>query len=218
MAFFRYPASAGQREAFIRMGRHPQELRGVGGLKFYKLMGTGGKKGFGLWPDWSTYALLVGWEDLDQGRRQWEEHPVFDSFRVGAAEETVYWLRPFFGRGSWGGSAVFSYSPEKPSSQVAVLTRARIKPYLAPLFWSRVGRVSRGLDECPGLMFAKGVGTLPAIEQATFSVWKDEASVMAYAYGKTAHKPVIKDTRRLKWYSEELFARFECLDIRQKTW
>ena len=217
MAFFRYSESAARKEAFIRMGRHPENLNAVKGLRFYKLMGTGGQDGFGLWPDWSTYALLVGWDDLDQARQQWNEHPVFDAFRSGASEETVHWLRPFFGHGSWGGSPVFYYSPERPIERIAVLTRARIKPYLAPLFWSRVGKVSRGLSDCPGLIFAKGVGTLPAIEQATFSVWKDEAAVLAYAYGKTEHKPVVKATRKIGWYSEELFARFECLEIEKKV-
>ena len=32
------------------------------GLSFFKLLGTGSGKGFSLYPDFSTYAILCVWE------------------------------------------------------------------------------------------------------------------------------------------------------------
>ena len=44
------------------------EFRQVPGLKFHKLMGSGGKGGFGLWPNWNVFALLGVWENIDAYR------------------------------------------------------------------------------------------------------------------------------------------------------
>ena len=35
------------------------------GLQFYKLMGSGKQDGFNPFPDWSTYSLLMTWENED---------------------------------------------------------------------------------------------------------------------------------------------------------
>ena len=38
------------------------DLSQVGGVSFYRLMGSGKGKGFNPLPDWSTYSLLQVWE------------------------------------------------------------------------------------------------------------------------------------------------------------
>ena len=39
------------------MGTYKKYLKNVKGLKFYRLLGTGGKTGFGLYPDFKTYCF-----------------------------------------------------------------------------------------------------------------------------------------------------------------
>ena len=43
--------------AFAQMGLIPSKLQQKSGLRFFKLMGTGGGIGFSLWPDFGTYAF-----------------------------------------------------------------------------------------------------------------------------------------------------------------
>jgi hypothetical protein len=45
--------------------------------------------------------------------------------------------------------------------------------------------------------------------QATFSVWSSADAMFDYAYSNPKHAEMVKKTRELNWYSEELFARFE---------
>ena len=49
--------------AFSQMGLPKKFLKNARGLKFYKLLGTGGKTGFGLYPDFKTYCLLSVWDN-----------------------------------------------------------------------------------------------------------------------------------------------------------
>jgi hypothetical protein len=97
---------------------------------------------------------------------------------------------------------------------VAVLTRASIRLLKARRFWSYAGPGAaplRALAEAPGVRVAIGLGELPVVRQATFSIWESEQAVQDYAYRDARHREVIQLTRREDWYSEELFARFRIL-------
>lgn len=211
LSFFRYADRRSRWEAFVRMGQPPQGGSAIEGLRLVKPLGTGGGAGFSLWPDWSTYALLLGWAAEADARSAMESSAFIEAYRSGAAEERVFCLEPFLGHGCWDGSPVFEYSGRSPAGRVAVLTRARIKNVWAPVFWTRVGSVSKRLQGMEGLHFAKGVGSLPAIEQATFSVWESQDPLKRFAYAGKAHSAVVRTTRKTGWYSEELFARFSVL-------
>ena len=91
----------------------------------------------------------------------------------------------------------------------AVITRATIKPMLAYQFWRNVPSVSKSMDKYEELIFSKGIGEFPLLMQATFSLWSDADSMMNYAYSNPKHAEMVKKTRELDWYSEELFARFQ---------
>ena len=43
---------------------------------------------------------------------------------------------------------------------------------------------------------------------STFSIWKTQKEMMDYAYQNPKHREVVKLTRQLNWYKEEMFARF----------
>ena len=59
-----------------------------------------------------------------------------------------------------------------------------------------------------GLSFSKGFGEWPIFILATFSVWDSLEHMKAYAYENPSHAAMVKKTRELNWYKEELFSRF----------
>ena len=115
--------------------------------------------------------------------------------------------------GLWNGANPFDYQAQNPANAgpVAVLTRASIRLRRAPRFWRYVEPTSRALATAPGVQLAIGLGELPLVRQATFSVWESAEAMQQYAYRDARHREVIQLTRREGWYSEELFARFRVL-------
>ena len=49
--------------AFKQMGLHKNYFENIDGLIFYKMLGTGSSPGFSMYPDFSTYALLLIWDN-----------------------------------------------------------------------------------------------------------------------------------------------------------
>ena len=62
-----------------------------------------------------------------------------------------------------------------------------------------------------GFIISYGVGEIPWIKQATFSIWESKAAMKNFAYGMKEHAEVIQKTRQQKWYSEDMFTRFKVL-------
>ena len=56
-----------------------------------------------------------------------------------------------------------------------------------------------------------GIGELPLVEQATFSVWSNAEALEGFAYRSPNHAKRIRETHRYGWYSEEQFTRFAVL-------
>lgn len=186
------------------------------GLRFWKLLGSGRDRGFSLRPDLSRYGLLGVWEHPDAAQRFIAESRLMRAYRRHAYETWTVWLRPMRTNGAWDGADPFATSGDKTSrtvksarGPVAVLTRASIRPAAVRSFWSHVGPTSRSLATAEGLLVATGIGEFPVLRQATFSLWRDDASVKRFAYAHAPHRDVIALTRSERWYAEELFARFE---------
>ena len=70
---------------------------------------------------------------------------------------------------------------------------------------------SAALALAVGVRAAIGLGELPVVRQATFSVWESAEAMRQFAYRDARHREVIQLTHREKWYAEELFARFRVL-------
>ena len=49
--------------AFKQMGLYKTHFNNIDGLNFYKMLGTGSSPGFSMYPDFSTYAILLTWEN-----------------------------------------------------------------------------------------------------------------------------------------------------------
>ena len=64
-----------------------------------------------------------------------------------------------------------------------------------------------------GLISSLGIGEMPLIKQATFSIWENKAAIKAFAYQLKEHQEVIRKTRAEKWYSEDMFVRFKILEV-----
>jgi heme-degrading monooxygenase HmoA len=195
--------------AFAQMAFARPRLRRVAGLRFWKLLGSGHGSGFSLRPNWSRYALLAVWENLDALEKFFATSALMRAYRQHAEEIWTVRLLPIEARGAWSGVNPFSqFVPAPNEGPIAILTRATIRLSRLRAFWSAVPAASHALDHAAGLMASIGIGEAPFIRQATFSLWRSVDDVQAFAYRTQAHREAMRRTRAENWYREELFARF----------
>ena len=208
-------------QGFRNMGLVPPLWRDTPSLTFYKMLGSGGGDGFSLWPNWGQYYSLTTWdtpEAADQYLKEGSLHPAIKRLRRHQSSEWSLILRPYKAHGAWDHQSPFRVNkrigrPGK-SEPIVILTRARIRARKLMSFWRDVPQVSRSMHGIEGNLLAVGIGELPLIQQATISLWESEAAMRSFAYTGAAHRDVIKRTREMQWYSEELFARFQVIDRR----
>lgn len=191
----------------MRLGLHA--LSEVDGLSFLKLLGSGAKNGFSARPNFGTYVLLCVWESESFAQEFFENNPFLRAYRERSTEHFTVYLYSSAAHGHWDGDQPFlsctSIAADQP---VVVVTRARIRLIKLWSFWSKVGKVGDSLKGAKGLLMSIGVGEWPLIQQATISIWSTQAEMLDYAYKSSKHREVIRLTRALKWYKEEMFARF----------
>lgn len=187
-----------------------------GRISFYKLFGTGRNGGFDKRPNWKQWALLmVHTNHPDYSGRWYLGWFINGWLRFWNAEVYTIWLEPLESHGVWDGKIPFARNAEagSVSESIVVLTRATIRLNRLNRFWMHVDEVARQMQQAPGLVVSLGIGEIPYIKQATLSVWKDAASMKAFAYQTPAHLEVIRKTRSENWYREELFARFRIIQV-----
>jgi hypothetical protein len=180
----------------------------VDGLQFFKLLGSGGKRGFSILPNFNTYAFLGVWDNETKAHAFFQNSDVFNRFSKHAAEHWTVFMYNVKAHGAWSGINPFSNFKKYNGGIMAVITRATIKPKFVAKFWRYVPQVSDNIYDHDGLLFSIGIGEYPLFMQATFSIWKDQQNMRAYAYKSQLHREVIKKTRELGWYQEELFSNF----------
>ncbi len=201
------------------MGTSVRPLQQVQGLRFFKLLGSGQGKGFSIKPNFRRYGLLCTWDNEEAADAFLDSSPVLETYLRHTDEIWTIKLLPYQAHGRWDGQEPFA--PVLPdnytSGPVAVLTRASLNWRALPSFWRYVPRTSKALDAAEGLACSIGLGELPFIRQATFSVWESGEAMKAYAYKNPLHQEVMRRTREENWYKEELFARFKPVGS-QGTW
>jgi hypothetical protein len=190
-------------------------LATAGKLRFWKLLGCGRNGSFDIVPDLRQWAVLLVWDEsvathanpLPAFMRGW--------WRLFGCERCTISLQPVEAHGSWDGQHCFGELPRQAAGDgmVAVLTRASIRAGKLRRFWTHVASAAAPLTAAPGFISSVGIGEIPWIRQATFSIWENRESMKAYAYGSAAHTDVIRKTREEGWYSEEMFARFAILGV-----
>ena len=122
-------------------------------------------------------------------------------------------MDPIEGHGLWDKKQPFGDLPKHADFEgpIGVLTRATIRLSKLRAFWGNVAGVANRMNNCKGLHTSFGIGELPFIKQATFSVWESKEAMKDFAYRMKEHNEVIQKTRKENWYSEELFVRFKLL-------
>jgi heme-degrading monooxygenase HmoA len=215
LSFFNYSSSANKWWAFKQMRLSYFHLKNTKGLKFHKQLGSGGNNGFSMWPDWAVYAQLMVWENKKDFDNYLKNHPYFHENENRSEKYMHIALKPIQLKGTWNGLQPFVLGDNKLSSKgfMAVITRASIRRNKMLSFWRYVPSVSRHIEKQKSLIFAKGVGEWPLIEQATFSIWDEKAAMQDFAYQQKEHKKVVQKTREKDWYKEEMFVRFQVVDF-----
>ncbi len=185
-------------------------------------MGSGKNGTFDKSPDWQQWAILTVQDDFNA---QLESLEAADAVQKFAGSFIAGWLSFFKcetytilmeaieSHGFWDGKKAFGALPAKSPYEgaVAILTRATIRLNKLSYFWENVAPVANEMRVAKGFLFSAGVGEIPWIKQATFSVWKTKEDMKAFAYGMQVHTEVIKKTRQQNWYSEDMFTRFRIL-------
>lgn len=193
-------------------------LKKTPGLKFYKLLGTGAGAGFSLFPDFSTYSILCVWDDSKSANDfiNNSEHSIKISKK--AFSRNDYFLKPIKSHGKWDGINPFNVNDSKfdKNKSVAIITRATLNFTKLIEFWNSVPKASNAIKNAKGVLWFKGIGELPFIQQATFSIWENLESVTNFAYKDLNHSDIVKKTKKRKWYKEDLFSRFVIIDKKTK--
>lgn len=189
-------------------------------VSFYKLMGSGKNGTFDIHPDFNQWALMVFFEeeeaakaDLNRLSRDILGKFIFHWWKIFKVDVKAFLLEPYTGHGTWDGKNLLDPSikiPE-PIGKIAVLTRATIRLSKLKSFWSSVPMAAEGLEKNKGFLYSIGIGEVPFIKQATFSIWESVDDMKAFAYKKVAHQDIIRRTRKESWYSEEMFLRFKVI-------
>lgn len=169
-------------------------------------MGCGKNGSFDKVPDLQQWAVLIV-SDKEPVPFGWFMRTWYKLFNC---EIYTMELTPIEGFGKWDGRAVFGELPRNSGydNKIAVLTRASIRLSKLKYFWEHVAPVSNQMRQAPGFIFSAGIGEIPWIKQATFSVWESKEAMKNFAYKNLDHAEVIKKTRKQNWYSEDMFTRF----------
>ena len=175
-------------------------------------MGSGKNGTFDIKPDFHQWALLYTMAEP-------EAHaPLFIQryLKFFGCDIKQIIMQPLEGHGLWDGKKVFGEFLKQNSydGPVAVLTRATIRINRLKNFWQNVDAVADKMTTSQGFILSYGIGEIPWIKQATFSIWENKESMKAFAYNMQQHIEVIKKTRQEKWYAEELFVRFKILAVK----
>ncbi len=195
---------------------------------FWKLMGCGRNGTFDKTPDWRQWAVL---EVRSLESEVWSEKDNHNSSlltpvpRLQSPDFLLLWwklfncekwtleLEPIEGHGTWDGKQCFGTLAKQTGYEgmIGILTRATIRLNKLNSFWRNVDAVAQQMAGANGFITSLGIGEVPFIKQATFSIWESREQMKQFAYQMQEHAEVIRKTRKENWYSEEMFVRFKII-------
>lgn len=186
-------------------------------ISFWKLLGCGKNGSFNIKPDWRQWGILTvcneqwaGEENAFSVTKQLSPF-IAKYLKFFRCEIFTIILQPIEGHGEWDGKKPFGELPKQTNYDgvVCVLTRATIRLNRLRNFWKHTSAVAAQMANAPGFMASVGIGEIPFLKQATFSIWQSKELMKQFAYGMLQHTEVIRKTRNEKWYSEDMFVRFK---------
>ena len=184
------------------------------GQEFFKLLGTGSKNGFSVFPDFSNYAMISSWKDDSDRKAFLEKNKIMTTILSKCHERIEIKIDPYEFKGSWNQHNPFNIDSSYKGKKILILTRARVRFQKILEFLINTSTASKSIKNHSGALYYKGVGELPIIEQSTISIWESEEKMKLYAYNNSDHMKIIMKARKRRWYSEELFVRFNILHIK----
>ena len=209
ISFFKFSSLHNKIWAFVMMLLAHKDLYKVKGLSFYRLMGSGKDEGFNPLPDWSVYSLIQVWESEEVANEFFNRSKLVKKYKNHTKEMYTLYMKNIASVGTWIDKTPFEKVIDlDPNQPIAIITRATIKLSWLLRFWKYVPTSQEPLKGNKGLIYTKGIGEVPVVQMATFSLWKNFNAVKEYAYKSKQHKEAIRKTRKNNWYKEELFSRF----------
>lgn len=195
-------------------------LLGTPGLRFAKVLGSGRNGGFRPSPSLTHQGLFLAFDGERQADAFLDSRSgLLQSIRGQAREFLTVKLRCYAVRGRWSGKVPQPATVERPARDegpIASLTRASIRPAMAAAFWRHAPPSEVSLDAAPGCLVAVGLGEMPLLRQATFTVWENEAAMEHYSR-QGAHLDAIRAAMAGGYFSESMFARYRVAGLRG-TW
>jgi len=185
-------------------------------ISFWKLMGSGKNGTFDKTPDWRQWAIMTSQNPTKLNAVQpenWYGTFIHQYWAFCHCNIIHYLLEPLEGHGVWDGKQAFGALPKQTEydGEIAVLTRATVRLKRLKQFWAHVAGAAHDMTGAEGFVTSYGIGEIPWIKQATFSIWKSKADMKNFAYKMKNHAEVVRKTRQENWYSEEMFVRFKIL-------
>lgn len=190
-------------------------------ISFYKLLGCGKNGTFDKNPDWQQWGILAV-KSKETTHDNFEQATIIDSlygsfiykwFQFFNCETWTILLEPMEGHGKWDNKEPFGQLNKQSTynGMIATLTRATIRINKLKAFWQNVASAANEMAGAKGFITSVGIGEMPYIKQATFSIWQSREDMKAFAYQMHQHTAIIQKTRKERWYSEDMFVRFKPL-------
>ncbi len=197
---------------FLRLAAGAPDREAIPGLVFMKLLGSGADGGFTLKPSFSHQGLFASFTSPELAE-SFLASGFVEFYREHAEQFFAARLETISTRGQWSGQEPFAVTTTlSPCAPIAALTRGSVRLRAAPRFWRYAPQAQEDVRTADGCLLAAGLGEAPLLRQATFSIWRNEAAMNAYARSG-AHGAAIRATYAQGFFSESLFARFALRNI-----
>jgi hypothetical protein len=183
-------------------------FRRIAGLRFGKMLGSGYQGGFGLRPSFDRQALFLVFDNESSAEACLLHEPLIARYRQVCDEFFSVLLEPYAAKGSWSGQQLQPTAVAPPThAPIAALTRAAINSRALAAFWRDASPAHADMAQAKGCLLAAGVGELPVIRQATFTMWENLAAMNHYARSG-AHQAAIVHSTKYNYFTESMFVRF----------
>ena len=217
MQLFKFRGAVGKTWSMFKMISSRLNYPQYPGLQFFKPLGIGSGNGYQAWPDFEASGFFMVFDSFESAMN-FRKSKHFAGFLENSDESYGIMMRPISSRGSWSGFDSWEIDENQKEYQgpICSLTRATLKPEFLYRFWKMVSPISSGQKEHKGLLFSQGVGEIPLLEQATFTIWETKKDLEEFGRSNF-HGEAVREVYRLGGFKEQMFTRFEPL-ISEGTW